>query len=58
MVAMSAYLGQTARRGASRPQPRVDEAMSLQEARSILGVDDAATRAEIIAAYRAQEGKP
>jgi len=52
MVAMSAYLGQTARRGASRPQPRTDEAMSLQEARSILGVDDAASRTEIIAAYR------
>lgn len=52
LVAMSAYLGQAARRGASRPQPRADEAMSLQEARSILGVDEAANRAEIIAAYR------
>jgi hypothetical protein len=50
LVAMSAYLGQTARRGAA--QPRAEELMSLQEARSILGVNDTASRTEIIAAYR------
>ena len=52
LVAMSAYLGQTARRGASQPQPRAEEVMSFKEARSVLGVEDSASRTEIIAAYR------
>ena len=52
LVACSAYLGQTARRGASANLGGSAPAMSVHEARAILGVGDAAGRAEIIAAYR------
>jgi hypothetical protein len=50
LLVVSAYLGQSARRGGPRPAP--DAGMSERDARSILGVGEDAGRDEIEAAYR------
>ena len=52
LVGLSAYLGQGARLGAASRSTIRETGMSLQEARSVLGVDERADRAEILAAYR------
>jgi hypothetical protein len=52
LVALSAWIGAGLRRGGAAPPGT--GAMSLAQARSILGVTDSATPAEIEAAYRQQ----
>ncbi len=54
LVALSTYLAHSARprRDSAAPPGRSDVSMSLDQARSILGVGPAASRAEIDLAYR------
>jgi hypothetical protein len=52
LVALSAYLGRTAKAQAPPASPIRDDGMSLHEARAMLGVGETAGRSEIEAAYR------
>jgi hypothetical protein len=54
LIVLSVWLGQSARQrpGSSPPDREATGAMSLDQARDILGVTPAATRADIEAAYR------